>query len=91
MLTPMDEFTRESLAIKVARQIKSINVLEILGDFFIRRGFPEHIRSDNGPEFTAKLIRFWLKRVGVQTQYIEPGSPLENGYIESFNGMRMNC
>ena len=86
MLTLMDEFIRESSTIKVARQIKSINVLEILGDLFIRRGLPEHIWSDNGPEFTAKLIRFWLKQVGVQTQYTEPGSPWENGYIESFNG-----
>ena len=86
MLTLIDEFTKESLTIKVARQIKSINIVEVLGDLFIRRGLPEHIRSDNGPEFTAKIIRSWLERVGVQTQYIEPGSPWENGYIESFNG-----
>ena len=66
--------------------MKSIHVLEVLGKLFIERGLPEHIRSDNGPEFTAKLIRFWLDRLGVQTQYIEPGSPWENGYIESFNG-----
>jgi putative transposase len=86
MLTAIDEFTRECLAIDVARKLKSDDVLERLSDLFVRRGVPGHIRSDNGPEFTAKQVRSWLGRVGVTTLYIEPGSPWENGYIESFNG-----
>ena len=61
-------------------------MLECLGELFIRRGIPEHIRSDNGAEFTAIAVRQWLKRLGVKTLFIEPGSPWENGYIESFNG-----
>ena len=61
-------------------------MLEVLADLFVRHGPPEHLRSDNGPEFTAKLVRRWLARLGVQTLYIEPGSPWENGYVESFNG-----
>jgi len=86
MLTIVDEFTRESLAIDVARKLTSEDVLERLSDLFVRRGVPDHIRSDNGSEFTAKRVREWLKRVGVKTLYIEPGSPWENGYVESFNG-----
>ena len=86
ILTVIDEYTRECLAIDVARQIRSQQVLERLADLFIRRGLPEHIRSDNGAEFTAHAVRRWLKRLGVGTLYIEPGSPWENGYIESFNG-----
>lgn len=86
MLTVVDEFTRECLAIDVARQLKSDDVLERLAWLFCIRGVPEHIRSDNGSEFTAKVVREWLARVGVKTLYIEPGSPWENGYIESFNG-----
>jgi transposase InsO family protein len=86
MLTVIDEFTRECLAIDVARRLTSDDVLERLSDLLVRRGVPEHIRSDNGPEFTAKAVRDWLGRVGVTTLYIEPGSPWENGYIESFNG-----
>jgi transposase InsO family protein len=86
MLTIIDEFTRECLAIDVSRRLTSEDVLERLSDLFVRRGVPEHIRSDNGPEFTAKRVRSWLGRVGVGTLYIEPGSPWENGYIESFNG-----
>jgi transposase InsO family protein len=86
MLTVIDEFTRECLAIDVARGLTSDDVLERLSDLFVRRGVPEHIRSDNGPEFTAKAVREWLGKVGVTTLYIEPGSPWENGYIESFNG-----
>ena len=61
-------------------------MLDRLTDLFFRRGIPEHIRSDNGSEFTAKAVRSWLSRIGVRTLYIEPGSPWENGYIESFNG-----
>jgi putative transposase len=86
MLTVIDEFARECLAIDVARRLTSDDVLERPSDLFVRRGVPEHIRSDNGPEFTAKAVREWLGRVGVATPYIEPGSPWENGYIESFNG-----
>ena len=86
MLTVIDEFTRECLAIDVARKLKSDDVLERLSDLFVRRAVPGHIRSDNGPEFTARAVRDWLGRVGVTTLYIEPGSPWENGYIESFNG-----
>jgi len=68
------------------RAITSDDVLERLSRLFVRRGVPGHIRSDNGPEFTAKAVREWLGRVGVATLYIEPGSPWENGYVESFNG-----
>ena len=86
MLTILDEYTRECLAIDVARKLTSENVLERLSDLFVRRGVPDYIRSDNGPEFTAKRVREWLERVEVKTLFIEPGSPWENGYVESFNG-----
>lgn len=86
MLTVIDEFTRESLAIVVNRKLKSDDVLQCLADLFVKRGPPEHIRSDNGAEFTANAVREWLGRIGVKTLYIEPGSPWENGYNESFNG-----
>jgi putative transposase len=86
MLVIIDEFTRECLAIEVARQMKSIDVLQVLADLFVEHGAPVYIRSDNGPEFTAELIRRWLARVDVGTLFIAPGSPWENGYVESFNG-----
>ncbi len=86
MLTILDEYTRECLAILVERRITSEDVINQLYTLFLVRGVPEHIRSDNGPEFTAKAIRNWLAQVGVKTLFIEPGSPWENGYIESFNG-----
>ena len=86
LLTVLDEHTRECLATVVARKIRSHDVLEVLADLFVRHGPPEYLRSDNGPEFTAKLVRRWLGRVGVETLFIEPGSPWENGYNESFNG-----
>ena len=86
MLTLIDEFTRECLAIDVSRRMTSEDVLERLSDLFIQRGPPEYIRSDNGPEFTAHRVRDWLQNVGVETLFIEPGSPWENGFIESFNG-----
>ena len=86
LLTVLDEHTRECLAIVVARKIRAHDVLEVLADLFVRHGPPEYLRSDNGPEFTAKLVRRWLGRVGVETLFIEPGSPWENGYNESFNG-----
>ena len=86
MLTVIDEYTRECLAIEVDRHISSINVLEKLEELFIQRGHPDYIRSDNGVEFAGRYLRRWLSLKGVQTLYIEPGSPWENGYIESFNG-----
>ena len=86
MLTLVDEWTRECLAIDTARRLNSDDVLERLSWLFATRGVPEHVRSDNGPEFTAKVVRAWLKKVGVKTLFIEPGSPWENGYVESFNG-----
>jgi putative transposase len=85
MLTVIDEFTRRCLAIVVARRLRSDDVLHCLTDLMSRNGPPEYIRSDNGPEFVAKRVRSWLGRIGVKTLYIEPGSPWENGYCESFN------
>jgi len=86
MLTVLDEYTRECLAIRVARRLNSNDVLDTLAELFFRKGIPCHIRSDNGSEFAARIVRNWLKRLGVKTLFIEPGSPWENGYIESFNG-----
>jgi putative transposase len=86
MLTVIDEYTRECLAIDVARRLTSEDVLERLSDLFICRTVPDYIRSDNGAEFVALSVRQWFARVGVKTLFIEPGSPWENGYIESFNG-----
>ena len=86
MLCVVDEFTRESLAIRVACKLKALDVIDVLSDLFILRGIPAHIRSDNGPEFVAAAVREWIAAVGAQTAYIEPGSPWENGYVESFNG-----
>jgi transposase InsO family protein len=86
MLVIVDEYTRECLAIDVARRLRSEDVLERLAWLMATRGVPEHIRSDNGPEFTAKAVRTWLGTVGVRTLFIEPGAPLENGYVESLNG-----
>jgi transposase InsO family protein len=86
MLCVIDEFTRESLAIRVARKLKATDVIDALADLFILRGIPAHIRSDNGPEFVATALREWIAAVGAKTAYIEPGSPWENGYCESFNG-----
>jgi putative transposase len=86
ILTVIDEFSRESLAILVERRLNSDDVLHCLTDLFMTHGPPEHIRSDNGPEFTAHAVRRGLERTGVRTLFIEPGSPWENGYCESFNG-----
>jgi transposase InsO family protein len=85
MLNVVDEFTRECLAIRVGRKLGSIDVVDLLSDLFILRGVPGHVRSDNGPEFVAKVVREWIAAVGARTAYIEPGSPWENGYVESFN------
>jgi len=86
ILTVIDEYSKECLAMVVERRLQSDDVLSCLTELFIQHGIPEHIRSDNGPEFTARMVRHWLKRLGVQTLFIEPGSPWENGYNESFNG-----
>ena len=86
MLNLIDEFTRECLAIRVGRRLRSADVIDVLSDLFILRGVPSFIRSDNGPEFVAKAVREWIAAVGAETAYIEPGSPWENGYCESFNG-----
>jgi transposase InsO family protein len=86
MLTVIDEFSRECLAIEVSRRLRSDDVLQVLADLMVHHGPPDYIRSDNGPEFTAKVVRAWLARVKVKTLFIEPGSPWENGYNESFNG-----
>jgi putative transposase len=85
MLNIVDEFTRECLAIRVARKLKSSDVIDILTDLFIVRGVPAHIRSDNGPEFVADAVQKWIGAVGARTAYITPASPWENGYVESFN------
>jgi putative transposase len=85
MLNLIDEFTHECLAIRVDRKLKSTDVIDLLSDQFMLRGVPEHIRSDNGPEFVAKAVQDWVRAVGTKTAYIERGSPWENGFIESFN------
>ena len=86
ILAILDEYTKECLAILVKRSISSQDVIDQLFYLFVFRGIPEHLRSDNGTEFTSKGIRNWLNQLGVRTLFIEPGSPRENGYIESFNG-----
>ena len=86
ILNIIDEFTRECLAVRVGRSLTHQSVIEVLTKLFCERGVPVHIRSDNGSEFTAKRVRYWLKRLEVKPLFIEPGSPWENGYIESFNG-----
>jgi putative transposase len=92
LLVLLDEYTRECLAIRVARRLGSLEVIETLAEVMMWRGIPGHIRSDNGPEFIAQELRKWLAKVGTGTLYIEPGSPWENGYCESFNGkLRDEC
>ena len=86
ILNVIDEYTRECLTIKVARKLTHKDVLDVLLDLFLERGVPVHIRSDNGSEFIAKKVRLFLSRLSVRPLFIEPGSPWENGYIESFNG-----
>ena len=85
-MTLIDEFTRECLAIRVARRINSFGVLGTMAEVMLMRGVPEHIRSDNGAEMTANVVRSWLAQVGAKTLFIEPGSPWENGYCDPFNG-----
>jgi putative transposase len=92
LMTLIDEFTRKCLAIKVARRINAIGVIETLADAMLFNGLPTYIRSDNGPEMVAKVLREWLTGLGTRNLYIEPGSPWENGYCESFNGkLRDEC
>ena len=86
ILNVIDEYTRQCLATRVARNLTEEDVQECLTELFCQHGVPAHLRSDNGPEFTAKKIRKWLNELGASTLYIEPGSPWENGYVESFNG-----
>ena len=92
LMTLIDEFTRKCLAIKVARRINAIGVIETLADVMLFEGLPTYIRSDNGPEMVAKILRQWLTGLRTGNLYIEPGSPWENGYCESFNGkLRDEC
>jgi putative transposase len=92
LLTIIDEYTRECLKIRVDYQIKSDDVLDELTNLFLTKGIPDHIRSDNGSEFTAHTLRQWLSDLGVKTAYISPGSPWENGFNERFNGsLRDEC
>ena len=86
ILNVIDEYTRECLAVRVARSLTHRDVLAVLANLFVHNGVPVHIRSDNGSEFTARRVRSWLSRLQVKPLFIEPGSPWENGYIESFNG-----
>ncbi|MEC4723930.1 integrase core domain-containing protein, partial [Noviherbaspirillum sp. CPCC 100848] len=86
LMTLVDEFSRQCLAIKVGRRLNGMDVIETLADAMLEHGIPMHIRSDNGPEMTVKMVRDWLAKVGTKTLLIEPGSPWENGYCESFNG-----
>ena len=85
MLNVIDEFTHECLAIRIDRRLKAVDVIDVLSDLFILRGVPGHVRSDNGPEFVARAVQDWVGAVGAKTAYIAPGSPWENGFIESFN------
>jgi len=92
LLTVVDEYTRECLAVEIGRRFTGTNVVNALEYLFAVRGRPRYLRSDNGPEFASKAVRKWLKRLGVGTLFIEPGSPWENGYVESFNGkLRDEC
>jgi len=92
LLTLIDEYTRECLAIRVARRLGSQDVIEALAEVMVVKGISEYLRSDNGSEFVARELRRWLTALGTGTLYIEPGSPWENGYCESFNGkLRDEC
>ena len=92
LLNVVDEFTRECLTIEVARHFTGKDVVGVLDELFMIRGRPKYLRSDNGPEFACKAVKKWLKASGVGTLFIEPGSPWENGYVESFNGkLRDEC
>jgi len=90
VLVGLDEFTRECLAIRRGRHFRSDDVVECLADLFMTHGVPEHVCSDNDPKFTAAAVREWLARTGARTLFIEPGSPWENGYVDSLNGKLMD-
>jgi len=85
MLNVVDEYTHEAIAIRAKRKLNSTDVIDVLSELFLARGIPGHIRSDHGPEFIAEAVRNWIAAVGAKTAYIAPGSPWENGYVESFN------
>lgn len=85
MLNVVDEFTHEAIAIRVKRKLNSTDVIDVLSELFLTRGIPGHVRSDHGPEFIAEAVQNWIATVGAKTAYIAPGSPWENGYVESFN------
>ncbi len=92
ILTLIDEYTRECLALRVDRRINSFGVIETLADAMLQKGVPEHVRCDNGPEMIAQALRQWLAKLGTKTLYIAPGSPWENGFCESFHGtLRDEC
>lgn len=92
MLTVIDEFTRECLGILVSRSITAADVIAFLEQLIMQRGQPGNVRSDNGPEFVAEAVKSWMKEQKIQSQYIEPGSPWENGHVESFHDkFRVNC
>jgi putative transposase len=92
LLTMIDEFSRECLAIRVGRRLNSAHVIELLGDCMLQHGVPEHVRSDNGAKVTARRVKVWIASVGTKPLFIEPGSLWENGYCESFNGkLRDEC
>ena len=86
MLCVVDEFSREALAIRVARQLSSADVIDTLANLFVARGAPVHIRSDQGLKFVAEAVKGWISGVGTKTAFIEKASPWENGDVESFNG-----
>lgn len=92
MLTVTDEFTRECLAIEVATRLRARQVIAVLERVVRERGTPTYLRSDNGPEVVARAVQHWLKGQQIQTAYIEPGSPWQNGHGDSFNGgLRDEC
>ena len=85
-MTLIDEYSRECLTLEVRRKFKAQDVIEVLAEQFLKKGLPDHLRSDNGPEFTARTVGQWLEKFNVQNLFIKPGSPWGNGYNESFNG-----
>ena len=92
MLTLIDEYSRQCLKIRVGRKLRAKDVLDALAEAMAERGVPAHIRSDNGPEFIARDVQDWLRGMGIATIYIEPGSPWQNGHVESFhNRLRDEC
>jgi transposase InsO family protein len=86
ILSVIDEYTRECIALRAARKLTSSDLIKVMEELMEQRGSPAHMRSDNGPEFIARILQGWLKEHQVKTLYIEPGSPWQNGHVESFNG-----